>query len=482
MPGTGFQYTLIPLASPSPRSDPEEKYRRPSLLRRARTWIIISAVAAFLFLSGRWTYLSLSANASSTSTLSPSSAASASPSLDVLTSLAPAPHFRDALRKDVKYITSWPSAGWTNDVMTMFNLIYLGVISERVPILPAFTPTHVLQDGEADHVPFGQVFDLDRMQREMSQTILEWHQVKDFAHRPEVDELGCWNVWQVSQADEKFPRKSTAPLNYLLDLSYTLAPDWVKIVPWSSSEAVNDRHTSFWALARLGFPETRNSLNLEPALPSPLHNATLEPDDHLMCLDYLYYVSAHRGDEFDWDYSPMWRFAGRYARFTPEITKLAQIYVNRAVGLPDDAPTPPYISVHIRRNDFRGWCAEDVRIDECLAPVEAYARRIEQVKSELRQKGLEVEHVVVTSDEKDKDWWADIFSRGYVSIDHSDTFKLYGVWYPVFIDAAIQGNGAGFVGTDRSTMSRLAARRVEYWHKGPFKLVKWGHLGADNEE
>lgn len=74
-----------------------------------------------------------------------------------------------------------------------------------------------------------------------------------------------------------------------------------------------------------------------------------------MCLDYLYYVSAHRvrfcsvcdvllmrnqGDEFDWDYSPMWRFVGRYARFTPEITKLAQTYVNRAVGLPDDAPTP----------------------------------------------------------------------------------------------------------------------------------------------
>lgn len=138
--------------------------------------------------------------------------------------------------------------------------------------------------------------------------------------------------------------------------------------------------------------------------------------------------------------------------------------------------------MHIRRNDFRGWCAEDVRIDECLAPVEAYARRIEQVKHELRQKGIEVEHVVVTSDEKDSDWWADIYAHGYVSIDHSETFRLYGVWYPVFIDAAIQGNGAGFVGTDRSTMSRLAARRVEYWHEGPFKLVKWGHLGADDEE
>lgn len=56
------------------------------------------------------------------------------------------------------------------------------------------------------------------MQREMNQAIVEWHQVKDFDQRPEVDELGCWNVWQVSQKDEKYPRKSTTPLKYLLGM------------------------------------------------------------------------------------------------------------------------------------------------------------------------------------------------------------------------------------------------------------------------
>ena len=38
--------------------------------------------------------------------------------------------------------------------------------------------------------------------------------------------------------------------------------------------------------------------------------------------------------------------------------------------------------------------------------------------------------------------------------------------YPVLIDAVIQSNGIGFVGTDRSTMSEMGRRRSESWHDG----------------
>ena len=38
----------------------------------------------------------------------------------------------------------------------------------------------------------------------------------------------------------------------------------------------------------------------------------------------------------------------------------------------------------------------------------------------------------------------------------------------------------GFVGTDLSTFSILARRRVEDWQQGVTRTVKWGHKGADD--
>lgn len=52
--------------------------------------------------------------------------------------------------------------------------------------------------------------------------------------------------------------------------------------------------SSFWALARLGYPEDRQRHLREDIRPSPLHGAVLDPDDHLLCFDYLYYVGGHQ--------------------------------------------------------------------------------------------------------------------------------------------------------------------------------------------
>lgn len=51
--------------------------------------------------------------------------------------------------------------------------------------------------------------------------------------------------------------------------------------------------STFWALTRLSFPEERER-SLGNTLPSPIHNATLDPDDHLLCYDYLYYACAQQ--------------------------------------------------------------------------------------------------------------------------------------------------------------------------------------------
>ncbi|KIK70678.1 hypothetical protein GYMLUDRAFT_32719 [Collybiopsis luxurians FD-317 M1] len=390
----------------------------------------------------------------------------------------PTAQFRDNLKPGVKYITSWPAAGWTNDVMTYANMIYLGFITDRVPVVPMFTPSHI-NIGAATPPPtiaFGDVFDVPRMRNLTGKSILEWRDLKD-PHSEVVDDIGCWNVWESVQYHEHFPRRSSVPDHLKLDISYTKTPHWVKLIP----DFEHDAHAPFWSLARLAFHEGLRDPNLlVTPLPSPLHGVSLPPDEDLVCFDYLYYVCAQQPYEYDKDYSPAWRYVAQHMHWVPWLEKLASSYVNRALGLSENEPTPPYISIHIRHYDFAGWCG-DVPLDECFASIPVIARRVREVQEQIREeKGITVNHVIMTSDEREEAWWKEVADQGWRFPDHSRTKELFGDWYPVLIDAAIQSAGAGFVGTDRSTMSIMAMRRVQSWQGGATRLVKWGHAGADD--
>ena len=97
--------------------------------------------------------------------------------------------------------------------MTYANLIYLGTLTDRVPIIGMFTPSHI--GGHVAPIAFGEVFDVPRFNTESGIQILEWEDVKD----PEsdvVDDLGCWNVWEAVQSNEHHPRNSAVP-------------DWLKL-------------------------------------------------------------------------------------------------------------------------------------------------------------------------------------------------------------------------------------------------------------
>ncbi|KAJ7886028.1 hypothetical protein B0H13DRAFT_2343047 [Mycena leptocephala] len=387
----------------------------------------------------------------------------------------PTAAFKDNLRREVQYITTWPGSGWTNDVLLYMNLLYLALITERVPVIPYFTPTHV--GGGAPTLAFGEVFDLPRLQKDIGTRILEWHQVKD-PQSEIVDTLGCWNVWQAVQNFNTKSHFTSATDRLKLDISYTTAPRWIKMDPANEG----DPHATFWALASLAFPETRAANLQTPAL-SPIHFAALEPDEQMLCFDYLYYVGASNaclGYEWEADYGPAWRFVGRHMRWTPKILHIAETYVREALVI---APFKPSITVHRRAcapRDFGGWCG-DVPVKDCFAPLSVIARRVDEVQEELwTTKRIVVDRVIVTSDEQDPVWWDAVFELGWVRPDHSRTVEQHGDWYPILIDAAIQSGGLGFVGTDRSTVSLMARKRVATWHGGAVRTVMWGHPGADD--
>ncbi|KAJ7676518.1 hypothetical protein DFH06DRAFT_1466020 [Mycena polygramma] len=356
--------------------------------------------------------------------------------------------------------------------MSLMNLIYLAILTQRVPIMPFFSPTHIVEGGNID---FGDVFDLPRLRKEIGKPVLEWWQVKD-RNSTSVDPLGCWNVWQAVSPNNNGPYYITGPLEALnLDVSYTAAPSWIKLF----RDSPGDLHVAFTSLMALSFPEERNrSLGTAP-LPSPIRRLSLPPDEHLMCFDQLYWLANFKQHEMEHGYSTAWRFVGRHMRWNPRIEELAQQYVRRAFSLAPTDTIPPYIAIHVRHGDFAEWCQRP--IDECFAPLSAFARRVEEVKAELLQsKNITVQRVIITSDERDRAWWQAAAGYGWVGVDHNRTAEAHGAWYPLFIDAAIQSGGMGFVGTDLSTVSVIARNRVRAWQGGVVRMVKWGNPEADS--
>ncbi|KAG1733023.1 uncharacterized protein EDB91DRAFT_650610 [Suillus paluster] len=83
----------------------------------------------------------------------------------------PTQRFRDNFRNDTKYIISWASSGWTNDVMTYGNLIYLALITERIRIIPKFLSSHI--DKSELPFAFGEVIDAPRLSQAIGIPLLE---------------------------------------------------------------------------------------------------------------------------------------------------------------------------------------------------------------------------------------------------------------------------------------------------------------------
>lgn len=117
-------------------------------------------------------------------------------------------HTVDNLREDTHYVTTWVAGGWTNDFMTYINMIYLGLITSRIPIIPPFAPSHVDHDG--GFPPFGDVFDVPRLSAAIHSPLLEWRDVKQ-ENSTALDELGCWSIWGTVGSSDHSPRGSQIP-------------------------------------------------------------------------------------------------------------------------------------------------------------------------------------------------------------------------------------------------------------------------------
>ncbi|KAJ7138652.1 hypothetical protein C8R46DRAFT_1361718 [Mycena filopes] len=376
--------------------------------------------------------------------------------------------FRDNLRPDVKYITTWPANGWSNQVIEYMNILYVARLTGRVPIIPRFRPVHLV-DNNVAHLDFSDVFDLPRLRRELDTPVLEWRDVKDLGS-DEVEELGCWDLRHKTWERERVYLET--PVDLHLDVSYTPVPKWLRDV---GEPTEFDRGMFLWPLA--SFVAFNERARILPGRPDPvvsqLRKTVHPPDDHLFCVNTVYTGIQLLEDKAD--ISTAWQDVGRHMHWTPALHEIARNYTRQTLGIDAAQEIPPYIAVHVRHGDFTIWCNIDgIPLSRCFAPISKYAERVAEIRAEiLKDTGVDIDRVIVTSDEVDSRWWDSVRALGWLRPDHSRTIELHGPWYPVFIDAVMQGDASGFVGTDTSTVSILARRRVAA-RGGPTEMVKWG--------
>lgn len=75
-------------------------------------------------------------------------------------------------------------------------MIFLAHLTNRIPIIGPFAPTHVGNDNEAGFIPFGDVFDVPRLAKALHIPVLEWRDVKKPASPDATPEtLGGWSAW-----------------------------------------------------------------------------------------------------------------------------------------------------------------------------------------------------------------------------------------------------------------------------------------------
>ncbi|KAL7416334.1 hypothetical protein BDY24DRAFT_379324 [Mrakia frigida] len=380
----------------------------------------------------------------------------------------------DRLDPDVFYLTAGPGrdSGFTNQVMSVFNLIYLAMLTQRTPILPPFYSNWQLSEIEDfPALAVSSVFDLPRFQAETAQIqqsgILEWEDINGVidpsrATDPSWPEVGCWGggplteEWSMSFAKinpiyHPYPGE-TNPVSPKLSLS------WAAFMPYL-------------------LPNSLFFQDLVDTLPP----TTLRPNEKFACAEWLYHGTkdgTHSQGEYKKGLGG-WGHVGKKMRFREEIVEEAQTLLKKIFGVSKKEEVPPFVVFHVRHGDFDWQCKDD---NPCFTTAQ-FAFALAKMQREYERQGDALTRppfpteVLVISDETEPAFYSELRERGWRStfdvngLENSKLVKELGGWYLLLVETVLLSQGTHFLGTAESTMSLLAGLRTQDWNGGMYRMV-----------
>ncbi|GAA5841812.1 hypothetical protein JCM3766R1_005577 [Sporobolomyces carnicolor] len=383
---------------------------------------------------------------------------------------------RANLREDLMYLTTFPYAGLTNQLLSAFKLVYLAKRLGREAILPDLEPNH----DEGDYGRFSEFFDLGYWSKQTSVGIAEWRDVKTLnTSRSTVHEqIGCWGDGGNEAPVVRYDVETRFwPVPSELRTKFGIEPT----LTYSGVEVIDSDNKTVTAWLDSKVRQWFGSTEVAPRL----------PDRHLLCFQNLFYASEQNLTSLKWVEGekgssveveglatrddPVWDQVGRHLRFGPRVERIVDDVLTRLVG---DAHSP-FVAIHLRQGDFTSLGRATNSTSEIKAK---FTRALDDVRvkvNHIRGTLAAVEDadelpVVLATDSTDPSLLLELTRLGWILIDHDklETRERYGGWYPGVLDSAILSRAVGLVGTKRSTFSYLAERRIESWNGGASIIVE----------
>lgn len=376
------------------------------------------------------------------------------------------------LDPSTKYLSFLPFAGLTNQFIGVEVAAYIALRMNRTLLVPPIiSNTH---DHDNTHQPWSRYFDLKRFSNLTGVPVVEWDAV-----RP------------LNAAQTRIGRERAMTKEY--------SAEWAALATNMTCQIIYgygnpDKHINYSAQ----YFVYHFLLNLVFQAPPPLAPGATVYDHKIFAKDEPNQESLVIVEDLIERYSGFedqmlllshtfkikdpenryWSTIGQHLHFEPLLAKYSRERVMKEIkqdsgAEPERVVDPesadqemvdriPYIAVHLRRGDIMSKCSPGEEATHCEVPISSYAAAIERVRAGSKHKWP----VVVATDSNKIEEFEEMKALGWHRIDHTEdnAHEVLGAFGPAFADASILAHADVFLGSSRSTMSRVAANRQQSWY------------------
>ncbi|KAF9383545.1 hypothetical protein CPC16_008872 [Podila verticillata] len=382
----------------------------------------------------------------------------------------PPPLFLDP---STKYLSFLPFAGLTNQFIGVEVAAYIALRLNRTLLVPPIISNS--HDHDNTHQTWSRYFDLKRFSNLTGIPVVEWDTVRPLnaaqtrvgreramteAHTAEwaalATNMTCQIIYGFGNPDKQINYSARYFVyHFLLNLVFQAPP------PLAPGATIYD-HKKY----------AKDEPNQESlVIVEDLIERYSDFEDQMLMLSHAFKIKDPK--------NRYWNTVGQHLHFEPLLARYSRERVMKEIrqdsgAEPERVVDPesadqemvdriPYIAVHLRRGDIMSKCTPGEDVTHCEVPISSYAEAIEKVRAESKHKWP----VVVATDSDSIEEFEEMEALGWHRIDHTEdnAHEVLGAFGPAFADASILAHADVFLGSSRSTMSRVAATRQRSWYQ-----------------
>ncbi|KAF9311085.1 hypothetical protein BG003_007807 [Podila horticola] len=380
-------------------------------------------------------------------------------------SAAEIPKPRTILQSGTRYLSYMPYAGLTNQFMAMEKAAYLAKRLNRTLVIPPIiTSSH---DAHNSNQRWSDFFDLAQFTDLSGIPVVEWHDLRPLSQEQAyigrqkaqlkkqpyelwdalAEDLPCQIVYGLGGSEPLHNTELTFARQFMFRPQFVDPP-------------ARDPRTVVYDREAIGIKDNSNMQDIV-TVDDLVDRYSLTKGNREEPMLFLSHTFKLR-DPIDKKRS--WEHAGQHLHFRREVNEYAARLLRHRI--PELGSQGRYIAIHLRRGDIWQKCreADADAMMRCVTPLGHYAEAVETARAMAQEKRLPV---IVTTDSQSSEDHQTIAQLGWRRLNHElyITEQELGIFGAALVDAVILANADYFIGTYKSTMTKVAAQRQKSWYQ-----------------